>query len=54
MSETYLWNPVAWSNKFGWDLVAEKVELGQTCLVQEPDMSSKCYWNLTWNPNKPG
>jgi hypothetical protein len=50
MSNTCLWNPVARPDKSGWDLVVETVQLGQTCLVQEPDMFDRSYWNL----DKPG
>jgi hypothetical protein len=35
MSRVTLWN----SDKAGWDLAAEELGLGQTYLVQEPNMS---------------
>jgi hypothetical protein len=50
MSEKPLWNP----DKASWDLATEELELGQICPVQEPDMSGKDYWNLTWDPDKSG
>jgi hypothetical protein len=49
MFEKVYWNPVSKSDKFGWDLAAENLKQGQTCLVHEPDMSGKGYWNLAPN-----
>jgi hypothetical protein len=38
MSGKTLWNPDKEPDKVGWDLATEELVLGQTCLVQEPDM----------------
>jgi hypothetical protein len=54
MSGKPLWNPDKVLDKADWDLAAEELGLGQTCPIQELDMSSKGYWNLTWDPNKSG
>jgi hypothetical protein len=54
MSGNNLWNPVARSDMFDWDLVAEKLELGRTCSVQEPNMFGRSYWNPAMNPGKSG
>jgi hypothetical protein len=54
MSDSTFWNPRQDLDKFGWDLAAEELGLGQTCLIQEPDTSGKGYWNMDPNPNKPG
>jgi hypothetical protein len=45
MSGKLLWNPDKLSDKARWDIAAEEMGLGQTCLVQEPNMSGKGYWN---------
>jgi hypothetical protein len=54
MSEKLLYNSDKVPDKADWDLAAEELGLGQTCLVQEPDMSSMGYWNLAWDLNKSG
>jgi hypothetical protein len=43
MSDSTFWNLEDELDKFGWDLAAEELGLGQTCPVQEPDMSDKGY-----------
>jgi hypothetical protein len=43
MSGKIYWNPVSKPDKSGWDLAAENLKQGQTCLVQKPDMSDKGY-----------
>jgi hypothetical protein len=50
MSEKTLWNP----DKVNWDLATEDLGLGRICPVQEPNMSSKGYWNPAWKPDKSG
>jgi hypothetical protein len=54
MSETYLWIPVTWPDKSSKDLAAMKIGADWTCSVQERDMSGKCYWNPTTDPDKSG
>jgi hypothetical protein len=34
-----LWNPDKGPDEVTWDLAAQDLGLGWTCLVQEPDMS---------------
>jgi hypothetical protein len=43
MSGNYYCNPIREPDKSGYGLSRCEGRLGQTCTVQEPDMSSKCY-----------
>jgi hypothetical protein len=48
------YNPVFGLDKSSWDLVADELELGQTCPTWGLDMSRNSFWNQVRNPDMSG